>query len=296
MRGIVRRFLKILLIFILFIGGTVYAFRPGGLVYKGDFDVNRPVTWHQGEAPYSDDTFPGGGTYGESSCGAHTLAALMIKAGIWGKGKTAVDAAELAYKVGILSDGSKYGFTDEKVKEFSDGKLSLVMWKVETDLSKEKTYDIIESELDAGHYIWVSVNIYKTVENDGDYPSGGHAVLVDYIDEDGKVVIIDSGGRYKYLDDVGAGESDAIAVFKSSVQSSKDAPKFWEGEDGEKSKDVVEDDEDEEDGGDGYEGGYDDDKWEDPIIKYQDEEEKKVDNNQNKGLERDISIWDILFE
>lgn len=190
------------------------------MVYNGNFDVTSPISWKQGSAPYANQSFRYcyEGTFGACSCGLHTITNILLKSEYWKVGKLATDAYVLSEDNGI---GSSYdgipSYDWAKLETATDGYLKYEgsYWPKSRDEAK----DILKELYNKGQYAAISVTL----------GGSGHLVALDYVEEDGDVVIIDSGIRAKYLDQMDGGQVWYIQAFSSPINS-RDAAHFWEGD------------------------------------------------------------------
>lgn len=190
------------------------------VVYSGGFDPASPVSWAQGSAPYSNVGFRycSEGTFGPCSCGMHTLAVLLLKSEYWDAGKLATDAYLLSESNGI---GSNYNgipaYNWSKVEGATGGYLKYegAYWPS----SREDAKSILRQIYANGQYAVISVTINGV----------GHLVALDYVEDDGDVVIVDSAIRAKYLDQMDGGGVHYIQAFSSAIPSNQ-AAHFWQGD------------------------------------------------------------------
>lgn len=201
---------------------TVMGQLPTQTVLATNYDANRPVTWNQMSAPYSNQSFAycGEGMFGPCSCGVHSLATLLLKTEYWERGKTAVDAYQFSqeHKIGSNYQGiPSYhwpGVTKATNKNVTHIRSH---WPQNSTTS----HDIIREEYEKGNFMLLSVEV----------GGGGHLIAVDYVDEDGNIVIIDSAINAKYLTQMdNNGYVRDIQVFESDTIKATEAAKFWEGE------------------------------------------------------------------
>lgn len=213
LRGVIVAILSII-----FVG-----FMPSlGSVQAMTFDANRPVTWNQGSAPYSGNSFAycSEGTFGPCACGIHSIAYLLLKTEYWEMGKIPTDAYALSQQYNI---GSNYKGTPSynwsKITEATNGKVKYVgdHWPQ----NNSTAHEIIREEYVKGNFMILSVKVGGT----------GHLIAVDYVDADGNIVILDSAINAKYLTQMdGNGYVRDIKVFSSDEVKSFEAAKYWEGD------------------------------------------------------------------
>lgn len=216
-------------------------------MYSGDYDVKYPVTWHQGSAPYSGDAWEycTAGTYGPCSCGVHAVASMLLKTGYWGEGKTAVDGTSFASQHNVLS--TCIAKTSDGICLKKDEASQYDANNLPSHLQKGPIYNYDQMDAATGGYMTFKEDFYNNTKYLTDYesilrdaykngyfaiiavdlagPGEGHAIIMDYIDEEGEIVIIDSGGRYKYLE--GMYGVSRIILFEVDGLKSYDAPKLW---------------------------------------------------------------------
>lgn len=186
------------------------------------FDANRPVTWNQGTAPYAGNSFAycSEGTFGPCSCGIHSIAYVLLKSEYWEMGKLPTDAYALSQEFGI---GSNYqgipSYNWERVTSATDGYVTHVRshWVQNNTTS----HDLIRQEYAKGNYMVLSVKVGGT----------GHLIAVDYVDEEGNIVILDSAINAKYLTQMdGNGWVRDIQVFSVDEIPANEAAKYWDGD------------------------------------------------------------------
>lgn len=238
-------------------------------VYVGDYDVNKPISWAQSAPPYSQEYFEWcDGTFGGCACGVHTLAYLFIKTGYWSMGKDAMDAYKLTKEKGVgrnheMSGMPSYDFhlmtsiTDGKVKYLENAEFG----------NATSSHDYIREQYKKGHFMTLSVEVSGT----------GHLIAIDYVDDEGNIVILDSAIRAKYLNAMDRGGwVRNVHTYKVDGLKAQDAPKFWEGESG-SAQSGSDSDSDSNNGGAFPELN---DQWKTPLVEY---EEDAVDTKV-KGL------------
>lgn len=189
-------------------------------VYQGGFDPLRPESWLQGGAPYSNNQFAycSEGTFGPCSCGIHTLAYLLLKSEYWTDGKLATDAYNFSIQNNFGSNyhgGPAYRWSD---LDSMTGNYLTYEGAYYIN-SYEEASALIRQEYARGNYVVISLA-----------GNGGHLIMTDYVDEQGNIVVLDSGWRYKYLDDFrGMYSLQYLQVFSSPVDARQSAH-FWRGE------------------------------------------------------------------
>lgn len=213
LRGVIVAMLSII-----FVG-----FMPSlGSVQAMTFDANRPVTWNQGSAPYAGNSFAycSEGTFGPCACGVHSIAYVLLKSEYWEMGKLPTDAYALSQEYNI---GSNYkgipSYNWSKITEATNGKVKYVgdHWPQ----NNSTAHEIIRDEYVKGNFMILSVKVGGV----------GHLIAVDYVDEDGNIVILDSAINAKYLTQMdGNGYVRDIKVFSSDEVKSFEAAKYWEGD------------------------------------------------------------------
>lgn len=249
--------------------------------YAGAWEKGKPESWGQCDAPYSNRIFPiWGESYCSASCGGHAITYMLLKAGLLEEGATPPDIESWISDSGIAQYQGVYPYP---TVEYKGTKLEKVEEIDENSPLTDSHKEFIKDHYKEGHFIIINVPY--------------HFIALDYVDKDGNIVVLDSGWKMKYLE--GAWKAafnysgvtrTRIVAYKIEGKDSTKAPKFWEGEAAEFDGD-----------GEGDEGNNGGGTGEivseppEPIIKYQDEEEKKVDDGNKKGLEKSSSIWDILF-
>lgn len=190
-------------------------------VYSGSFDPAVPVSWSQGSAPYSGNSFAycSEGTFGPCSCGIHSLATILLKTEYWDAGKIATDAYALSQEFGI---GSNYSGTPSynwpKVEGATNGHL-----KFEADYwgsSTADSHNYIREQYNKGNFMILSVKTNGV----------GHLVAVDYVEDDGDIVIVDSAIRAKYLTQMDGGYVRNVTVYSVDGLDARDAAHFWKGD------------------------------------------------------------------
>lgn len=186
------------------------------------FDANRPVTWNQGTAPYAGNSFAycSEGTFGPCSCGVHSLAYVLLKSEYWEMGKLPTDAYALSQEFGI---GSNYQGTPsydwERVTKATGGYVTHV--RSHWTQNNTTSHDLIRQEYAKGNYMILSVKVGGT----------GHLIAVDYVDDEGNIVILDSAINAKYLTQMdGNGWVRDIQVFSVDDLPANEAAKYWEGD------------------------------------------------------------------
>lgn len=209
---------------ILALGANTLTVSAGSMtLYNGeDYNKNNPLSWNQYHAPYSDDYFSfSGSTFGYASCGVHSLAYLFLKTEFKDAGFNAEDAYKFAKDHGI---GSNYkgipAYHFPNITKATNGYIKHIdsIWPPNT----KEAHDIIRREYEKGNFMLLSVKASAI---------GTHIVGVDYVQDDGQIVILDSAYQAKYITDMfDNGYVRNIEVFKVEGLDAKDAPKFWKGE------------------------------------------------------------------
>lgn len=179
-----------LLVTILAVGVLTFAPTASAYVlYDGDAksDPNKPWTWSQREAPWSNNTWLGGflGGYG---CMIHSMTQILIKSGSVKKGYTPADfvneARASGFKWGIDADGG--GKLTPRLDIPSNGKIvsgTQVGSQAGPPLSSV-SYDNLRDNVKSGkEYIF-----HVTFPGDG-----VHWMATDYVDKNNTLHIIDSG-------------------------------------------------------------------------------------------------------
>lgn len=201
---------------------TIMGQLPTQTVLATNYDANRPVTWNQGTAPYRNQSFTycSEGVFGPCSCGVHSLATLLLKTEYWERGQTAVDAYQFSqeHKIGSNYQGIP-SYHWPGVTKATNNKVTHIRshWPQNSSTS----HDIIRDEYAKGNFMILSVVTGGV----------GHLIAVDYVDEEGNIVIIDSAINAKYLTQMdNNGYVRDIQVFESDTIKATEAAKFWEGE------------------------------------------------------------------
>lgn len=179
-----------LLVTILAVGVLTFAPTASAYVlYDGDAksDPNKPWTWSQQEAPWSNNTWLGGflGGYG---CMIHSMTQILIKSGSVKKGYTPADfvneAKASGFRWGIDAGGG--GLLTPRLDIPSNGKIvsgTQVGSQAGPPLSSI-SYDNIRDNVKSGKEYIFHVT----------YPGGGvHWMATDYVDKNNTLHIIDSG-------------------------------------------------------------------------------------------------------
>ena len=179
-----------LLVTILAVGVLTFAPTASAYVlYDGDAksDPNKPWTWSQQEAPWSNNTWLGGflGNYG---CMIHSMTQILIKSGSVKKGYTPADfvneARASGFRWGIDAGGS--GLITPRLDIPSNGKIvsgTQVGSQAGAPLSSV-SYDNLRDNVKSGKEYIFHVT----------YPGGGvHWMATDYVDKNNTLHIIDSG-------------------------------------------------------------------------------------------------------
>lgn len=179
-----------LLVTILAVGVLTFAPTASAYVlYDGDAksDPNKPWTWSQQEAPWSNNTWLGGflGNYG---CMIHSMTQILIKSGSVKKGYTPADfvneARASGFRWGIDAGGG--GLLTPRLDIPSNGKIvsgTQVGSQAGAPLSSV-SYDNLRDNVKSGKEYIFHVT----------YPGGGvHWMATDYVDKNNTLHIIDSG-------------------------------------------------------------------------------------------------------
>lgn len=179
-----------LLVTILAVG--VLTFTPTAsayVLYDGDAksDPNKPWTWSQNEAPWSNNTWLGG-FLGSSGCMIHSMTQILIKSGSVKKGYTPADfvneAKASGFRWGIAAGGG--GLLTPRLDIPSNGKIvsgTQVGSQGGPPLSSI-SYDNIRDNVKSGKEYIFHVT----------FPGGGvHWMATDYVDKNNTLHIIDSG-------------------------------------------------------------------------------------------------------
>lgn len=180
-----------LLVTILAVG--VFTFAPAAsayVLYDGDTmsDPNKPWTWNQAQAPWSNNTALGS-FLGTSGCMIHSMTQILIKSGTVKKGYTPAD-----FVSEVVASGYKWGFIQGGAGKFnpqleipSNGKIvsgTQVGSQGGAPLSSF-SYDQMRDNVKAGKEY-----IFHVTMSGG----GVHWMATDYVDSNNTLHIIDSGG------------------------------------------------------------------------------------------------------
>lgn len=179
-----------LLVTILAMGVLTFAPTASAYVlYDGDAksDPNKPWTWSQQEAPWSNNTWLGG-FLGSSGCMIHSMTQILIKSGSVKKGYTPADfvneAKASGFRWGIAAGGG--GLLTPRLDIPSNGKIvsgTQVGSQGGPPLSSI-SYDNIRDNVKSGKEYIFHVT----------FPGGGvHWMATDYVDKNNTLHIIDSG-------------------------------------------------------------------------------------------------------
>lgn len=179
-----------LLVTILAVGVLTFAPTASAYVlYDGDAksDPNKPWTWSQQEAPWSNNTWLGG-FLGSSGCMIHSMTQILIKSGSVKKGYTPADfvneAKASGFRWGIAAGGG--GLLTPRLDIPSNGKIvsgTQVGSQAGAPLSSI-SYDNIRDNVKSGKEYIFHVT----------FPGGGvHWMATDYVDKNNTLHIIDSG-------------------------------------------------------------------------------------------------------
>ena len=179
-----------LLVTILAVGVLTFAPTASAYVlYDGDAksDPNKPWTWSQREAPWSNNTWLGGflGSYG---CMIHSMTQILIKSGSVKKGYTPADfvneAKASGFRWGIDAGGG--GLVTPRLDIPSNGKIvsgTQVGSQAGAPLSSISYNNIRDNVKSGKEYIF-----HVTFPDDG-----VHWMATDYVDKNNTLHIIDSG-------------------------------------------------------------------------------------------------------
>lgn len=179
-----------LLVTILAVGVLTFAPTASAYVlYDGDAksDPNKPWTWSQQEAPWSNNTWLGG-FLGSSGCMIHSMTQILIKSGSVKKGYTPADfvneAKASGFRWGIAAGGG--GLLTPRLDIPSNGKIvsgTQVGSQGGPPLSSV-SYDNLRDNVKSGKEYIFHVT----------FPGGGvHWMATDYVDKNNTLHIIDSG-------------------------------------------------------------------------------------------------------
>lgn len=179
-----------LLVTILAVGVLTFAPTASAYVlYDGDAksDPNKPWTWSQQEAPWSNNTWLGG-FLGSSGCMIHSMTQILIKSGSVKKGYTPADfvneAKASGFRWGIAAGGGS--LLTPRLDIPSNGKIvsgTQVGSQGGPPLSSI-SYDNIRDNVKSGKEYIFHVT----------FPGGGvHWMATDYVDKNNTLHIIDSG-------------------------------------------------------------------------------------------------------
>lgn len=179
-----------LLVTILAVGVLTFAPTASAYVlYDGDTksDPNKPWTWAQQEAPWSNNTWLGG-FLGSSGCMIHSMTQILIKSGSVKKGYTPADfvneARASGFQWGINASG--YGLSTPRLDIPSKGKIvsgTQVGVQAGPPLSNV-SYDNLRDNIKSGKEYIFHVT----------FPGNGvHWMATDYVDKNNTLHIIDSG-------------------------------------------------------------------------------------------------------
>ena len=191
------------------------------VVKTAEYNPMDPTTWKQSHAPYSNEFFAySGTTFGDASCGIHSLASLFLKTGYAIEGFNAVDAYNwaLANGFGVNNDGMPaYAWTslERKTGGYLENAGSF------DESSGEDGAEWVRNEYAKGNFVVIGTTLVE----------GPHAVVLDYVDEQGRIVTLDSGAGHKYLSQQAHNGHVRYAFsFKVAGIPSYNSPKLWAGE------------------------------------------------------------------
>lgn len=225
---------------------TVYAFNQKEAFGTGKYTVDKPISWYQGDEPRNSTRFEfcDEGKLGPCGCGTYSATTILLKTGYWGKGKEVKDGLKFVTDNALVrrcviasstsstctpsedsydtlkASGKLFGpaYSYEKLEGSTNGYIKHVRDHRE-NLSMSEAAKILKDVEAKGYFALIGVELNG--------PGSGHEVVFDYMEGD-HPVIIDSGGTYKYLEAMHSVLD--IQVFKVEELSSKDAPKFWKGD------------------------------------------------------------------
>lgn len=137
-----------------------------------------------------------------------------------------------------LADNQKYYFTESTEVDCQDFTHPITPTAEEIITSNRSMERKIRQAYKDGYIIALAMmwRQYDPAHPDKPKGSGGHIVAVDYVDDQDRIVLLDSGGGFKYWDDLkeywkSDGVTPHIAFFykvKPAGLSGLHAPKFWE--------------------------------------------------------------------
>lgn len=243
--------------------------------YTGQYDVNDPLSWNQCNHSYSNDTYPvWGETYCQSSCGAHALTWMFLKSGVWDMTKAPKDAFTFFSKNGWASQGSGgYNSMGLGAPVVENGKTVKAVKYMSGDMATFKTW--AKDMYNQGYYMMVNVP--------------GHLIGVDYVDEDGDVVILDSADLCKYIECAVQRWGNSITAWAYEIEGSKingpGAINFW---DGDKANGKGGNTSQQTTGGSFPELN---DEWKNPVVEYEGNVVKAKDKGLNVNEERGWLSW-----
>lgn len=179
-----------------------------------------PTTWRQGKAPYSNEFFAYSGTnFGDSSCGIHTLAALFLKTGYAVEGFNAVDAYNWSLKNGFGENNNGMpAYAWSALEEKTGGYLENANYYDES--SGTNGVDWVRQEYQKGNFVVMGTTLNGVP----------HVIALDYVDNQGQIVTLDSGGGYQFLSQQDSGHIRYAFSFKVAGIPAYNSPKLWAGE------------------------------------------------------------------
>ena len=137
-----------------------------------------------------------------------------------------------------LADNQKYYFTESTEVDCQDFTHPITPTAEEIRTSNRAMERQIRQAYKDGYIIALAMmwRQYDPAHPDKPKGGGGHIVAVDYVDDQDRIVLLDSGGGFKYWDDLkeywkSDGVTPHIAFFykvKPAGLSGLHAPKFWE--------------------------------------------------------------------
>lgn len=190
-------------------------------VFVGEFNPVSPLSWQQGNAPYSNYAFAycGEGSMGYCSCGIHSMAYLLLKSEYWDAGATAVEAYQFSLANNIGSSWN--GIPSYNWAQFAAATNGHLVYEgTYWPSNMQDAHNFIRQQYANGKFMILSVT----------YGGSGHLIAVDYVDEQGNIIILDSAIRAKYLTQMDGGGVRDIKVFSSPYINSIEASHFWEGD------------------------------------------------------------------
>lgn len=191
--------------------------------YSGDdaYDVNRIETWVQWKYPEAHNTIlkEGGSTVADASCGYFAYTAALRKEGSVGPTYDPMDFIYNVYSTGLTDsswghvnfkniDSLNLPLTIAKGNEYYSAKNDGTSYGWTVYGTAQEKYDTIVNLMNDGYYVMACVNSPRT---------DGHYVLFDYIDNEGRLRIFDSGYPATYFDEeYNYGNLMYILIFESA--------------------------------------------------------------------------------